>query len=67
MTPRAPQDGPDPIRIVVADDHPIVRAGIVGLLETAPGIEVVGEAADACAISASTRATVISSGFSTRT
>ncbi|HEU0182992.1 MAG TPA: response regulator transcription factor [Agromyces mariniharenae] len=35
-----------PIRIVVADDHPIVRAGIVGLLETAPGIEVVGEAAD---------------------
>jgi DNA-binding NarL/FixJ family response regulator len=36
----------EPIRIVVADDHPIVRAGIVGLLETAPGIEVVGEAAD---------------------
>lgn len=36
----------DTIRIVVADDHPIVRAGIVGLLQTAPGIEVVGEAAD---------------------
>jgi len=36
----------DPIRIVVADDHPIVRAGIVGLLDQAPGIEVVGEAAD---------------------
>ncbi|MDQ0894713.1 response regulator [Agromyces ramosus] len=36
----------DPIRIVVADDHPIVRAGIVGLLESEPGIEVVGEAAD---------------------
>jgi DNA-binding NarL/FixJ family response regulator len=36
----------EPIRIIVADDHPIVRAGIVGLLETAPGIEVVGEAAD---------------------
>ena len=35
-----------PIRIVVADDHPIVRAGIVGLLEQAQGIEVVGEAAD---------------------
>lgn len=34
------------IRIVVADDHPIVRAGIVGLLESEPGIEVVGEAAD---------------------
>ena len=35
-----------PIRIIVADDHPIVRAGIVGLLETAPGHEIVGEAAD---------------------
>ena len=34
------------IRVVVADDHPIVRAGIVGLLETADGIEVVGQAAD---------------------
>ncbi|MBM7831915.1 DNA-binding NarL/FixJ family response regulator [Agromyces cerinus] len=34
------------IRIVVADDHPIVRAGIVGLLEAEPGLEVVGEAAD---------------------
>ncbi len=58
MTPRAPQDGPDPIRIVVADDHPIVRAGIVGLLETAPGMEVVGEAADgaeAVALAASER------------
>jgi DNA-binding NarL/FixJ family response regulator len=38
-----------PIRIVVADDHPIVRAGIVGLLESEPGIEVVGEAADGAA------------------
>jgi len=35
-----------PIRVVVADDHPIVRAGIVGLLESAEGIEVVGVAAD---------------------
>jgi len=34
------------IRVVVADDHPIVRAGIVGLLESEPGIEVVGEAVD---------------------
>jgi DNA-binding NarL/FixJ family response regulator len=46
MTPGTPPVGAAPIRIVVADDHPIVRAGIVGLLETAPGIEVVGEAAD---------------------
>jgi len=58
MTLREPRDGADPIRIVVADDHPIVRAGIVGLLETAPGIEVVGEAADgaeAVALAASER------------
>jgi len=46
MTLREPDGDAEPIRIVVADDHPIVRAGIVGLLETAPGIEVVGEAAD---------------------
>ncbi len=35
-----------PIRVLVADDHPIVRSGIVALLGAAPGIEVVGEAAD---------------------
>jgi len=32
------------IRVVVADDHPIVRSGIVGLLSSADDIEVVGEA-----------------------
>ena len=40
------KDSAGTIRVVVADDHPIVRAGIVGLLETAPDIAVVGEAAD---------------------
>ncbi|WP_394554442.1 response regulator [Agromyces sp. MMS24-JH15] len=35
-----------PIRILVADDHPIVRAGIVGLLESDPDLAVVGQAAD---------------------
>lgn len=34
------------IRVVVADDHPIVRSGIVGLLSSADDIEVVGEASD---------------------
>lgn len=34
------------IRVVVVDDHPIVRAGIVGLLEGASEVEVVGQAAD---------------------
>jgi DNA-binding NarL/FixJ family response regulator len=35
-----------PIRIVVAEDHALVRAGICSLLEKLPGVEVVGEAAD---------------------
>ena len=33
-----------PIRVFVADDHPIVRRGIRDLLETEPDFEVVGEA-----------------------
>jgi len=33
-------------RIVVADDHRLVRAGIVALLGDIPGVDVVGEAAD---------------------
>lgn len=32
------------IRVLVADDHPVVRSGIVGLLADADGIDVVGEA-----------------------
>jgi DNA-binding NarL/FixJ family response regulator len=32
------------IRVLVADDHPIVRSGIVALLQTARDVEVVGEA-----------------------
>jgi NarL family two-component system response regulator LiaR len=35
-----------PIRVLVADDHAIVRKGICALLATEEGIEVVGEAAD---------------------
>jgi DNA-binding NarL/FixJ family response regulator len=34
------------IRIVLADDHPVVRAGLAALLGSMPGIEVVGVAAD---------------------
>jgi len=36
----------DPIRILLADDHKLVRAGIRSLLEDLPDIEVVGEASD---------------------
>ena len=34
------------IRVLVADDHPIVRGGIVALLAAASDMEVVGEATD---------------------
>jgi len=37
---------PDTIRILIADDHPIVRDGLRRLLETEPDFRVVGQAAD---------------------
>jgi DNA-binding NarL/FixJ family response regulator len=35
-----------PIRLVLADDHQLVRAGFRALLQQVPGVEVVAEAAD---------------------
>ena len=35
-----------PVRILLADDHPIFRDGLRRLLETEPGFRVVGEASD---------------------
>ncbi|HEV2527569.1 MAG TPA: response regulator transcription factor [Thermomicrobiales bacterium] len=37
---------PAPIRILLADDHGIVRAGLRALLETQPDMQVIAEAAD---------------------
>lgn len=34
------------IRILIADDHALVRKGLITLISSEPGIEVVGEAAD---------------------
>ncbi len=39
-------DQPGPIRVVIADDHPIFRDGLKRLLTAEPGFEVIGEAGD---------------------
>jgi DNA-binding NarL/FixJ family response regulator len=36
--------GDAPIRVLVADDHPIVRGGLIALLDSLDGIRVVGQA-----------------------
>ena len=35
-----------PIRLIVADDHPVVRDGLIGTFGAEPGFEVLGEASD---------------------
>lgn len=35
-----------PIRILIADDHSVVRSGLRALLQADPGLEVIGEAED---------------------
>ena len=34
----------DPIRVLIADDHGVIRAGLRALLNGEPDVEVVGEA-----------------------
>lgn len=36
----------DPIRVLVVDDHPVVREGLRLMLETSPDFAIVGDAAD---------------------
>jgi DNA-binding NarL/FixJ family response regulator len=52
MSHTTPRDGltptvrPSVIRVLIADDHAIVRDGLRSLIEAQPGLQVVGEAAD---------------------
>jgi DNA-binding NarL/FixJ family response regulator len=45
MTGGPPPGGTGPVRVLVADDHPVVRAGLAAMLGAEPGLDVVGEAA----------------------
>src|ERR671912_452942 len=38
------EGGENPIRLLIADDHALVRQGLRGILEREPDIEIVGEA-----------------------
>jgi two-component system response regulator NreC len=46
MRPTAPDRRSKAVRIVLADDHEVVREGLRALLEREPGFSVVGETAD---------------------
>ncbi|MGW2589310.1 response regulator [Streptomyces sp. NPDC001515] len=41
-----PAGPPPPLRIVLADDHTVMRSGLVALLSSEPTVEIVGEAGD---------------------
>jgi DNA-binding NarL/FixJ family response regulator len=54
--------GARPVRVLIADDHPVFRDGLATLLEPHPDIEVVGRAADgaeAVALAAELRPDVV--------
>ncbi|HET8906857.1 MAG TPA: response regulator transcription factor [Ktedonobacterales bacterium] len=45
MAETMPGTMPGPIRIIVTDDHPVVREGLVAILSTQPDFTIVGDAA----------------------
>ncbi|KUJ64141.1 LuxR family transcriptional regulator [Streptomyces albus subsp. albus] len=62
MTSLSEHGGRPPVRILLCDDHAVVRAGLRALLGSAPDIEVVGEAGDgaeAVALAAALRPAVV--------
>lgn len=46
MVSAATAQGSEPIRVLLADDHTLVRAGLRALLEGIPNVEVVAEVSD---------------------
>ncbi|MEU1804452.1 response regulator transcription factor [Streptomyces sp. NPDC019937] len=57
-----PTDATPPIRLLLCDDHAVVRAGLLALLSSTAGIEVVGEAGsgeEALAMAARVRPDVV--------
>ena len=36
----------DPIRLLIVDDHKLVRQGFIAMMSVEPDLEIVGEAAD---------------------
>ncbi|MGW4023080.1 response regulator [Streptomyces sp. NPDC005009] len=62
MTAHDTDTGSPRVRLLVCDDHAVVRAGLLALLDSAPGIEVVGEAGtgeEALALAARLRPDVV--------
>jgi DNA-binding NarL/FixJ family response regulator len=49
-------DAPPCVRVLIADDHPVVRAGLAGLLAQEAGFIVVGQASDGAEAVAMSRA-----------
>jgi DNA-binding NarL/FixJ family response regulator len=42
-----PPDDARPITLLIADDHPLILAGLAALIRAEPGLQLAGEAADA--------------------
>ncbi|AWN28920.1 MULTISPECIES: response regulator transcription factor [unclassified Streptomyces] len=62
MSRYAAESAHTPVGVLLCDDHAVVRAGLLALLSSAPGIEVIGEAAsgeEAVALAAALRPDVV--------